>query len=230
MRNVNAVTIARFELCGWPPQRPFLGGVHASCASSENQTVISPRLLRPRSYSCQLVTRYFVLYLRFTLLDLRAAIGSSPRSSMYREAESKRLPESRAIRAPKPLRFGKSLSMLNLEFLKCGDTTTAIFESASFRGQATLARTGASRFHFLPHACSPSSLTKVVPRLVPSLCDRSEIGSKALGRPSRGLSSSGCGRQAAGIVKLRAPRRIRPQDVVDGVRSSSIILGPDPPT
>ena len=38
----------------------------------------------------------------FSLVDLRAAMGSSPRYSMYRESESKRLPESRAIREPKP--------------------------------------------------------------------------------------------------------------------------------
>ena len=41
-----------------PRRRPFLGGVQASRAFSENRTVMSPRLLRPRSYSRQLVTRY----------------------------------------------------------------------------------------------------------------------------------------------------------------------------
>ena len=51
-----------------PRRRPFLGGVQASRASSENRTVMSPRLLRLRSYSRQLVTRYFVSYSRFTRL------------------------------------------------------------------------------------------------------------------------------------------------------------------
>ena len=60
--------------------------------------------------SCQLVTRRFVLYLRFTRPDLRAAMGSSPRYSMYREAQSKRLPKSRAIRAPKPLEVADRLT------------------------------------------------------------------------------------------------------------------------
>ena len=38
-----------------------------SAASGENQSVMSPRCTSARSYSAQLLTRYFVLYLGWTL-------------------------------------------------------------------------------------------------------------------------------------------------------------------
>ena len=62
----------------WDHDLDVRGADLTSRASSENQTVMSPRLLRPRSYTRQLVTRYFVLYLGFTLVDLRAAMGYLP--------------------------------------------------------------------------------------------------------------------------------------------------------
>ncbi len=79
-RSVNAVKIARFEYWRWPPRRPFFGGVHAAIASSLNQIVTSPRLLRPCSYSLQFRILYFVLYLRLTRLDFLAAMTVPPRS------------------------------------------------------------------------------------------------------------------------------------------------------
>ena len=50
-------------------QRPFPEGfaAHAFIAEGEIHTVMSPRWTRARSYSAQLVTRYFVLYFGWTL-------------------------------------------------------------------------------------------------------------------------------------------------------------------
>ena len=42
------------------------------------------------------------------LRNVLIEMGSSPRSSMYREAESKRLPEWRRIRSPTPVFDGKA--------------------------------------------------------------------------------------------------------------------------
>jgi len=50
-------------------------GLVAAIASSLSQIVISPRLLRPCSYSLQFRILYFVLYLRLTRLDFRAAMA-----------------------------------------------------------------------------------------------------------------------------------------------------------
>jgi len=49
------------------PHRPVGAGFQDAMASSEIQRVISPRWTRARSYSAQLLTRYFVLYLGWTL-------------------------------------------------------------------------------------------------------------------------------------------------------------------
>ena len=53
------------------------GAFHAQTDSSLNQTMMSPRFLRARSYAGQFFTRYFVLYFGDTLVFLRAAISES---------------------------------------------------------------------------------------------------------------------------------------------------------
>ena len=65
--SVNAVSIARSENFRCAPRRPDGDGVHASVASAESQSVMSPRWTSARSYSGQFPTRYFVLYLGCTL-------------------------------------------------------------------------------------------------------------------------------------------------------------------
>ena len=77
-RLTNAVKSARFEYRRWPPRRPFFAGVQAETASWLSQIATSPRFLRPHSYSFQLRTLYFVLYLRLTRLDFAAAMKWSP--------------------------------------------------------------------------------------------------------------------------------------------------------
>ncbi len=50
-----------------PLSRPVGAGFQTAIASSEIQRVISPRWTRARSYLAQLLTRYLVLYLGWTL-------------------------------------------------------------------------------------------------------------------------------------------------------------------
>jgi hypothetical protein len=65
-RRVSAVSMARsVYFCG-APRRPDGLAVQALIASGVIQSVMSPRWTRAWSYSAQLVTRYFVLYLGWT--------------------------------------------------------------------------------------------------------------------------------------------------------------------
>ena len=66
-RSVSAVSIARSEYFLGPPGRPDGAGLHASIASSESQSVTSPRWTSASSYAGQFPTRYLVLYFGCTL-------------------------------------------------------------------------------------------------------------------------------------------------------------------
>jgi hypothetical protein len=66
-RSVSAVSMATSENRSCAPRHPVGQAVQAAMASGENQSVTSPRRTRLRSYEAQLVTRYFVLYLGWTL-------------------------------------------------------------------------------------------------------------------------------------------------------------------
>ena len=66
-RSVSAVSIARSEYFLGPPGRPDGAGLHAAIASSESQSVTSPRWTSASSYAGQFPTRYLVLYFGCTL-------------------------------------------------------------------------------------------------------------------------------------------------------------------
>ena len=60
-------TSAAASILGSGPLAPDGPGVQESAASGANQGVMSPRCTSARSYSAQLLTWYFVLYLGWTL-------------------------------------------------------------------------------------------------------------------------------------------------------------------
>ncbi len=74
--------MARSEYLRCPPRRREGLAFHHAIALDDNQIVRLPRSTNDRSYSAQLLTRYFVLYLGWTrdlvLGMARYGIGETP--------------------------------------------------------------------------------------------------------------------------------------------------------
>ena len=87
-RSIKAVSIAWSEDFLCPPRPPDGAGFQSSIASSEIHRVTSPRCTSAWSYSAQLLTRYFVLYLGWTLDFMRGSWPIKPVSGQdqYRRA------------------------------------------------------------------------------------------------------------------------------------------------
>ncbi len=92
--SVSAASIAWSENFRCPPRRPDGAGFHASVTSGEIHSVTSPCWTRPRSYSAQFVTRYFVLYVGW-MRDFIGPVSSTVRWPLASRAQGDRRGVSR---------------------------------------------------------------------------------------------------------------------------------------